>query len=167
MHKVSNDFVSSNMLIIYHQTPKHIRNKTTSTISSWFPSEQVLSITLKHLPFHSYNWKRQQHSVVSLLNQLHPLTILVTNSDLYYPDRTFVFGAAAQGLGIVLSLHRIKHDWFLIEAELKHELGHYFGLRHCPFHCVMHQASVVPDIYKRSTKYCRNCQCELRRHLER
>ena len=70
--------------------------------------------------------------------------------DLYIPVLTFVFGEAqlSDG-GAVVSAHRLRQEFYgmptdpelLHERLLKeslHELGHTYGLRHCPdYTCVM------------------------------
>ena len=74
----------------------------------------------------------------------------MTEIDLYIPVLTFVFGEAqlADG-GAVVSAHRLHQEFYgmptdpelLHERLLKeslHELGHTYGLRHCPdYTCVM------------------------------
>ena len=94
----------------------------------------------------------------------------VTEIDLYIPVLTFVFGEAqlADG-GAVVSAHRLRQEFYgmptspslLQERLLKeaiHELGHTYGLRHCPdFSCVMSSSNSVERIDLKRVEFCANC----------
>ena len=94
----------------------------------------------------------------------------VTEMDLYIPVLTFVFGEAqlADG-GAVVSAHRLRQEFYgmptdpklLHERLLKeslHELGHTYGLRHCPdYTCVMSAANGVERIDLKRDEFCPTC----------
>jgi len=94
----------------------------------------------------------------------------VTEIDLYIPVLTFVFGEAqlADG-GAVVSTHRLRQEFYglptdpelLRERLLKeslHELGHTYGLRHCPdYTCVMSASNGVERIDLKRPEFCSTC----------
>jgi archaemetzincin len=94
----------------------------------------------------------------------------VTEMDLYIPVLTFVFGEAqlADG-GAVVSAHRLRQEFYgmptdpeilqqrLLKESL-HELGHTYGLRHCPdYTCVMSASNGVERIDLKRAEFCPNC----------
>lgn len=94
----------------------------------------------------------------------------VTEMDLYIPVLTFVFGEAqlSDG-GAVVSAHRLRQEFYgmptdpelLRERLLKeslHELGHTYGLRHCPdYSCVMSASNGVERIDLKRAEFCPAC----------
>ena len=94
----------------------------------------------------------------------------VTEMDLYIPVLTFVFGEAqlSDG-GAVVSTHRLRQEFYglpsdpelLRERLLKeslHELGHTYGLRHCPdYSCVMSASNGVERIDLKQAEFCSTC----------
>jgi len=94
----------------------------------------------------------------------------VTEMDLYIPVLTFVFGEAqlADG-GAVVSAHRLRQEFYglphdpellhdrLLKESL-HELGHTYGLRHCPdYTCVMSSSNGVERIDLKQADFCPSC----------
>jgi len=94
----------------------------------------------------------------------------VTEMDLYIPVLTFVFGEAqlADG-GAVVSTHRLRQEFYGLPTdrdllhqrllkEALHELGHTYGLRHCPdYSCVMSASNGVERIDLKQAEFCDNC----------
>ena len=117
-----------------------------------YHSTEILRKLLKHRP--GASWK----------------VLGVTELDLYIPILTFVFGEAqlANG-GAVVSAHRLRQEFYgmptdpelLQERLLKealHELGHTYGLRHCPnYTCVMSPSNAVERIDLKNAEFCPYC----------
>ena len=95
----------------------------------------------------------------------------VTALDLYVPVLTFVFGEAQlEGCCALVSLHRLREEFYGLPAqndllherltkEAVHELGHTFGLRHCPdWRCVMASAHGVERLDVKSADFCPACR---------
>jgi archaemetzincin len=94
----------------------------------------------------------------------------VTEMDLYIPVLTFVFGEAQllDG-GAVVSTHRLRQEFYGLPAdpellhqrllkEALHELGHTYGLRHCPdYTCVMSASNGVERIDLKRAEFCPTC----------
>lgn len=119
----------------------------------------------------------QYHSTLMLgrLDQLHQQfsgrILGVTTHDLCIPILTFVFGEAQfPGRAAVVSLHRLRQEYYGLpqdeallneraQREALHELGHTFGLEHCPrWDCVMHFSNSVDDIDIKGGDYCTSCR---------
>jgi len=98
----------------------------------------------------------------------------ITDKDLYTTGLNFIFGEAAIHAGVaVIALARLhQHFYGLPEdktlfkqrslKEAVHELGHLYGLDHCPNpHCVMHFSNSIGDTDVKSASFCKNCRGEL------
>ncbi len=98
----------------------------------------------------------------------------ITPFDLYIPVLTFVFGQSQlDGAGAVVSTHRLRPEYYglppdeglTVERTIKeavHELGHAFGLVHCPeYGCVMHASTYVEEVDLKGAAYCAACVEEL------
>jgi archaemetzincin len=95
----------------------------------------------------------------------------IADVDLYVPRLNFVFGEAdiVSGTAIV-SLCRLRPEYyglapdeasFLERAtkEIVHELGHTFGLGHCPNNkCVMHFSNSLADTDLKEAHFCSKCR---------
>jgi archaemetzincin len=95
----------------------------------------------------------------------------VTSSDLYVPVLTFVFGEAQlDGSCAVVSTARLREEFYglpprpdlLMDRLIKeaaHELGHTFGLRHCPdWRCVMTSSHAVERLDIKTADFCETCR---------
>jgi archaemetzincin len=95
----------------------------------------------------------------------------VTSCDLYVPVLTFVFGEAQlDGNCAVVSTARLveevygmpRRDDLFRERLIKestHELGHTFGLRHCPdWRCVMASSHAVERLDVKGAEFCKACR---------
>lgn len=121
--------------------------------------------------------RRQYHATLILAALLRELPrpedklIGVTNVDLFIPVLTFVFGQSQLGgSGAVMSTHRLHPDFYglppdetlVIDRAVKetvHELGHAFGLVHCPdYRCVMSVSTYVEDVDLKTSEYCARCR---------
>ncbi len=131
----------------------------------------------------SFDARRQQYEATLILAGLlrHlPDTgskiVGVTPVDLFIPVLTFVFGLSQlSGPGALISTFRLRNEFYglprddrlLFERTAKgaiHELGHAFGVVHCPdFRCVMHAATYVEEVDLKQPRFCRDCQAELDR----
>ena len=94
----------------------------------------------------------------------------VTACDLYVPVLTFVFGEAQlDGACAVVSTARLKEEFYglpprdeltreRLVKEAAHEIGHTFGLRHCPdWRCVMSSSHGVERLDVKGAEFCVAC----------
>ena len=124
----------------------------------------------------AYNPERKQYLSSKLLASLkkserEEKVIGIADVDLYVPRLNFVFGEAdiVSGTAIV-SLCRLRPEYyglapdealFLERAtkEIVHELGHTFGLGHCPNNkCVMHFSNSLADTDVKEAHFCSKCR---------
>ncbi len=124
----------------------------------------------------SYNPRRGQYNAVALLKEMvksmpkrRGKLLGVSEVDLFVPDMNFVFGVA-MGNTAIISLYRLRngHDVLRQRAlkEAVHELGHTFGLGHCPdIKCVMHFSNSIVDTDIKDTDFCMNCSIIISKHV--
>lgn len=142
------------------------------------PVEIRQSITL---PREYLNIERKQylaHKLIELVKQsgkAHDEIVLgVVDEDTFAPELNFVFGEADMSAGIaVISLTRLRQEYYGLERddakfsdraakEAVHELGHTFGLLHCPDpDCVMHFSNSLADTDWKKDSFCSRCRPKL------
>ncbi|NJE30828.1 archemetzincin [Thermococcus sp. 18S1] len=101
----------------------------------------------------------------------------ITSLDLYEKGLNFIFGLAHPGMGAaIISTFRLRPEFYgeettgnlLIERAVKeamHELGHIFGLGHCPNRwCVMHFSNSILDTDVKGPYYCTSCELKLKKN---
>jgi archaemetzincin len=125
-----------------------------------------------------YNPSRRQYDGNRLIRNL-PLNTKSEYSklvglfrvDLYIPILTYIFGQAILGeKSAIVSVYRLRNELYGLKQdeelllsrtvkEVIHELGHTFGLIHCPVHtCVMHSSTYVEEIDLKSAALCHSCR---------
>jgi len=140
-----------------------------------------------NIPPKAYNLRRKQHSSSDILDELHKLVssnekkkfLAITGVDLFVPQLNFVFGEAELGGQFaIISLARLQQSFYglpddralFLERTVKeavHELGHTFGLRHCPDQeCVMHFSNSLVDTDRKKALFCFSCLKILEEHEE-
>jgi archaemetzincin len=131
------------------------------------------------VPPEAYNSARGQYSSSLILKKLRlsvPLgpddrALGIADVDLYTEGLNFVFGEAEmRGRWAVISLVRLHQNFYSLpenqaifreraNKEAVHELGHVFGLAHCPDpECVMHFSNSLMDTDKKSASFCPRCR---------
>ncbi len=124
----------------------------------------------------AYDPERKQYNSSMLLASLgkadrEERVVGIADVDLYVPRLHFVFGEADIGSGTaIVSLCRLRQEYYgldpdealLLERaakEVVHELGHTFGLEHCPNgNCVMHFSNSLADTDVKQVHFCDKCR---------
>jgi archaemetzincin len=135
-----------------------------------------------NVPGDTFNSKRSQYSSSLILKRLKVLldpeergkVLGIVDVDLYAEGLNFVFGEAEFGGQVaVVSLTRLRQSYYSLpedqavfleraKKEAVHELGHVFGLAHCPNPaCVMHFSNSLLDTDKKSCSFCPQCRARL------
>ena len=143
--------------------------------------------TVNGPPADSLEPRRGQHSPTKtlrwILTSVPPgvaKVVGITDVDPFIPVLTFVFGEAqVDGPAAAVSTARLRltHNErpappTLVETRLLkeclHELGHPFGLGHCPDGtCLMSRSNSVREVARKRTAFCRDCRQRLRKLLEK
>lgn len=123
----------------------------------------------------AYNAERKQYLSSELLAALgraerEERVVGIADVDLYVPRLNYVFGEADMvARTAIISLYRLRQEYygltpdevlFLERAvkEIVHELGHTFGLGHCPDNrCVMHFSNSLADTDLKEAHFCNKC----------
>jgi archaemetzincin len=95
----------------------------------------------------------------------------VIDADWYALGLNFIFGQAApDGRVAFIALPRLRPSFYglaedsplfrqRVLTEAVHELGHTWGLTHCPNpHCVTHFSNTLHDTDVKGAAFCRRCQ---------
>lgn len=149
------------------------------------------AVSYKHLelPIHALNENRRQYNSSIVLDELLRLynrdlfgyyqrVVGLADVDAYVLGLNFVFGEALLGGPVAAvyltrlrpEFYGVLSDWGLFTErackEVVHELGHTFGLRHCPDpKCVMHFSNTILDVDFKEMLFCLRCQSTLMHSL--
>lgn len=169
-------------LVPLEQIDQQILEKLRNCLAEIFPVHVQISNPLA-LPKGAYNPKRNQYNSSAILSYLlsqieeYDRLLAVTNLDLFTHGLNFVFGEADIIHRIVIiSVIRLRQEFYDLHEdsalffnrtlkEAVHELGHTYGMTHCPnSKCVMHFSNSLLDTDKKNYKFCENCQLKLDHH---
>ena len=132
----------------------------------------------RNLPQRAYNPDRRQYFSSQILNEIRQVisptkgekVLVISDIDLYVPQLNFVFGEAELGGHFaIISLARLRQSFYGLPEnralfldrtakEAIHELGHTYGLGHCPHpECVMHFSNSLQDTDRKEASFCQHC----------
>ena len=133
------------------------------------------------IPPAAYDRRRRQyigHVILTTLARLslpdagHVLGII--DADCYAPGLNFIFGEASlHARDAFIALPRLRPSFYglpedvplfqeRVSKEAVHELGHTYGLTHCPNpKCVMHFSNSLHDTDVKGAAFCPRCQARL------
>ncbi|MHC4358884.1 MAG: archaemetzincin family Zn-dependent metalloprotease [Planctomycetota bacterium] len=130
------------------------------------------------VPAHAYKARRNQYFSTEILRKMNEMKpggksylLGVTEVDLYVPTLNFVLGEALPFKNVaIISLHRLREEFYekppdepllykRMLTEAVHELGHLWGMRHCPNpDCVMFFSNTLVDTDRKSSGFCDKCK---------
>ena len=107
-------------------------------------------------------------------NSTKTIVLGICNFDAYSSGMNFVFGQASLTEGVAaIYLPRLRQEFYSLGAdrsifiervlkEATHEVGHVFGLNHCPKRsCVMHFSNSLIDTDCKAKDFCSICRNKL------
>jgi archaemetzincin len=167
-------------LISFGNFEKNLLEQVVAAVQSGFHREVVLKDGAMEL-INYYDPSRRQYNGDLLLKKIDALrettdgkVIGLFQVDLFIPILTYIFGQAfLNGSTGIASIYRLYNERYglppnetlLVERfqkEVVHELGHAFGLIHCPTPtCVMRSSTYVEDIDQKSVRFCNSCNVQL------
>lgn len=138
-------------------------------------------------PSFAFDTYRNQFNSTSLISALldrfstfEGKILGISTVDFFVPVLTYVFGEAQlEGKVAVLSSFRLREELYGMDPNPKleqirllkeavHELGHTFGLIHCPNpECVMHSSTSAEEIDIKGKNFCEECDEIIRKALGR
>ncbi len=164
------------LIIPVGKIPSHILNELAPELEKRFRLPVHVASPLR-IQEAAYNPRRKQYKAGFILEAIlteHPkqkYRLGIVDLDLYVPQLNFVFGLADSSSGAaVISITRLRPEFYghapndlvmhrRICIESVHELGHVFGLRHCPNpRCVMHFSNSIMDTDIKGPDFCNKCQ---------
>ena len=177
-------------IAIDEEDKKNIFNPLTSHLASIFGASVTIFTDSPQLDSFraSFNEQRNQLNSDKLLRwfattimnntkSYDPTKIIlgICNFDAYSSGLNFVFGQASSLTGgvAVIYLPRLRQEFYglgadtsiFIERVLKeatHEVGHAFGLDHCPKRsCVMYFSNSLIDTDRKAKAFCNICRNKL------
>lgn len=128
-------------------------------------------------PSPAFNPARRQYDALALLSLLQPspaqeqhFYLGITDVDIFLPVFTYLFGLASlSGSAAVVSTYRLRPETngnrpdpsllrVRLAKEALHELGHLFGLKHCPVPwCVMSSSRSAEEVDLKDAAFCPAC----------
>jgi archaemetzincin len=160
------------------ELPAAVKREASSGLRSVYDCEVTIHDT-RPVPDGAYDTGREQYRAEEFIELAGRVgdgkkNIAITDHDLYYRRRNYVFGLAyLSGNGSVISTYRLQtssdggfsdrpaDDIFAdrVRKEVIHEIGHTLGLEHCDnARCVMNFSPTVREVDVKEENLCGSCQ---------
>lgn len=168
-------------LVPIGDVPAPVKREASAVLRSVYDAEVSMAPD-RDLPADAYDEGRDQYHAESFIELAADRTtggnaIALTDADLYYRRRNYVFGLAyLDGRSCVVSTNRLgtssdggfsqrsAQDVFVdrLRKEVVHEAGHMLGLDHCDNNrCAMSFSPTVKEVDRKEETLCGSCQREL------
>jgi len=170
------------VLIPIGNVPADLLDSLVTPLSASFGLPCRVAVAIP-IPPSAYDRQRGQYVGRGILVTLSHLDVPdarrvlgIIDADCYAPGLNFIFGQASIGVNArdaFIALPRLRQSFYRLpedeplfrERTLKeavHELGHTYGLSHCPDHqCVMHFSNSLHDTDVKEAEFCSRCRARL------
>jgi archaemetzincin len=172
--------VSTLYLVAVGKVPDKVWEWIEDAAAEWFPLP-VRRLPALSIPGSAYDGKRKQYQSVEMMRLLAQSAprdasrvLGVTDVDLSIPMLSFLFGQAQlDGTVALVSLSRLRQEFYGLPGrddllqerlikEVLHEMGHTFGLVHCPDRsCAMSLSTHIGMVDAKSELYCSRCGLQI------
>jgi predicted Zn-dependent protease len=163
------------------EVPARVKRAASDALRSIYECD-VRIYDSQSVPAGAFDANRNQYSAESFIQLAEEVgdgdkNIAVTDKDLFYRRRNYVFGLAyLDGSGSVVSTYRLQtssdggfshkgSDEIFddrVRKEIVHEVGHTMGLEHCDNkRCVMNFSPTVREVDMKEEHLCGSCQRKL------
>jgi len=175
---------------IEEKDKKNIFDPLTSHLASIFYASITILTDLRQLGSFRVLFNEQRNQLnsdkllqwlaTSIVNHIKSydagktIILAICNMDAYSPGLNFVFGQASLTGGVAaIYLPKLRQEFYGLSAhtsifiervlkEVRHEVGHAFGLGHCPKQsCVMHFSNSLVDTDRKVKDFCIVCSNKL------
>jgi len=136
-------------------------------------------------PEYAFDLRRRQYSSTLILREWvgrcpsdAARILAITEKDLFIPMLSFIFGQAQlNGTVAIISTARLRQEFYELPAnrmlllarvvkEALHEMGHTFGLVHCPDRtCPMSLSTHIHQVDTKGSEFCASCRALLRENI--
>jgi archaemetzincin len=158
--------------------PAAVKREASSGLRSVYDCEVTIHDS-QPVPSGAHDPAREQYRAEEFIELASRIgsgekNIAITDHDLYYRRRNYVFGLAyLSGNGSVISTYRLQtssdggfsnkpaSEIFSdrVRKEVVHEIGHTLGLEHCDnSRCVMNFSPTVREVDVKEENLCGSCQ---------
>jgi len=150
--------------------PQEVKDFTIGKITTIYNlNTKVFDLTRDNIRF-AYSSIRGQYDAGKILEKFaekYRDFLVLISDDIYVNHLNFVFGVAYPFIGTVISTFRLRINadknlfYERLEKTIKHEIGHYLGLKHCKNFCVMKFANSLYELDIKAKNYCKKCKAYL------
>lgn len=155
-------------LVFYNDVPESMRYAVHYELSKEMPkyfNSKISKISYRALPASAYYRPRQRYRADKLLQDLSDpnyYTIGIAVTDISTTARGY-YDWGVMGLGSptlhssIISYHRLR-DVRRLAKVIMHELGHVYGLDHCPNQgCIMEESDLSVQQIDKEYGFCKTC----------
>lgn len=150
-----------NLKLYWQPSCESVAHSVVALIPVRFPRLRPCLCGSIEPPSYCCDESRDQYDAKALLSCLprKELSLWVIHEDLYSPGYQYLFGVAS-GRNCVVSCARLEEPRHILK-EVCHEIGHLYGLSHCPYHCVMRASRSMASLLKKTDDFCHRCKGKL------